>query len=121
MTHSTGGISIPQTYLADLDEGGVVNNPSADIWFEAVTASEMYLVPKNGARFWLGNGSNRGYDGCSSAGGGSYSTARIPLEDVPVGTYVCVRTNEHRYSQFRVNQLTPGYPHTLKIGYTTWE
>jgi len=50
-----------------------------------------------------------------------WRAGRQHLEDVPVGTYVCVRTNEGRYSQFRVNQFTPGYPHTLKIGYTTWE
>ena len=113
-------LDIPQTYLADLDEGAVVNNSSADLWFHAVTAWEMYLEPRNGARFWVGNGSNRGYDGCSS-GGGSYSTARVPLDDVPVGTYVCVRTNGGRYSQFRVNSLSSGYPKNLKIGYTTWE
>jgi hypothetical protein len=117
-TYKTGPLSIPQTYLADLDEGVVINNSTADLWFEAVNPSEMYLVPRNGARFWLGDGSNRGYEGCSS--GGSYSTARIALEDVPVGTYVCVRTNGGRYSQFRVNSIT-GYPKLLKIGYTTWE
>ncbi len=110
---------MPQTWEFDLDEGGVGSNPQADAWFEAVTAWEMYIVPRNGARIWLGDGSNRGYAGCSS--GGPYTTARVPIGSLPVGTYVCVRTNEGRYSQFRVNGWGAGYPKTLALGYTTWE
>lgn len=119
MTHSTDSLSVPQTWSFDLDEGGVANNPQADVWFEAVTAWEMYLVPRNGARMWLGDGSNRGYAGCST--GGPYTTTRIPTGSLPVGSYVCVRTNEGRYSQFRVNGWGAGYPKTLTLGYTTWE
>jgi hypothetical protein len=119
VTHSTDSLSVPQTWPFDLDEGGVDNNPQADVWFEAVTAWEMYLVPRNGARMWLGDGSNRGYAGCST--GGPYTTARVPIGSLPVGTYVCVRTNEGRYSQFRVNGWGAGYPKTLALGYTTWE
>jgi hypothetical protein len=119
VTHSTGSLSIPQTWLVDLDEGSLVSNNTADIWFEAVTNWEMYVVPRNGAQMWVGDGSNRGYAGCSS--GGPYSTTRVPLGDLPVGTYVCVRTNGGRYSQFRVNGLSGGSPKTLTIGYTTWE
>jgi hypothetical protein len=91
----------------------------ADVWFEAVTAWEMYLTPRNGARMWVGDGSNRNYAGCAS--GGPYSGARVALSDVPVGTYICVRTNEGRYSQFRINSISASYPRTLSIGYTTWE
>ena len=119
MTHSTASIAVPQTWEFDLDEGGVGSNPQADVWFEAVNPYEMYLTPRNGARIWVGDGSNRNLAGCSS--GGPYSTARVPLASVPVGTYVCVRTNQGRYSQFRVNSLSGGYPKTLNIGYTTWE
>ena len=120
-THSTNTLSVPQTYTFDLDEGGVGGGPDADMWFEAVTAWEMYLTPRNGARMWLGDGSNRGYAGCSS--GGPYSPARIALDSFPAGTYVCVRTNQGRYSQFRVNAILPGPggTRTLSLGYTTWE
>jgi hypothetical protein len=110
---------VPQTYLFDLDEGNVVSGSNADLWFEAETATQLYITPRNGARMWPGDLSNRGYDGCAS--GTHYTTARVSLSDLPPGSYVCVKTNSGRYSQFRVNALTPGYPHTLKIGYTTWE
>jgi len=45
----------------------------------------------------------------------------VRLADVPVGSYVCVRTNEGRISQFRMNAITPAAAaSTLTIGYTTW-
>ena len=93
------------------------NRPQADLWFEAVTAFEMYLAPRNGAQFALGDRSNRGYIGCSHE---TYSPDRIPLSAVPVGSYVCVRTNQGRITQFRVNGINPGYPKVLQLGYTTW-
>ena len=60
---------------------------------------------------------NRGLAGCSTA---RYSPGRISIRDIPVGTYVCVRTNEGRYSEFRVNARVGPSPGTLRIGYTTW-
>ncbi|MCI5078714.1 hypothetical protein [Oricola sp.] len=115
-TFSTGLIDIPQTYLADLDRGRVTQ-PGADIWFQAETRNLLYIVPKNGARIGISGTRNRGYEGCRSA---RMSTNRISLRDIPVGTYVCVRTNEGRISEFRVNAVSPGSPKTLTIGYTTW-
>jgi hypothetical protein len=114
-THSTGEREVPQTYVIDLDSGAV--GGGGDIWFHAVTNSELYIEPRGGAQMALGDGSNRGYAGCSGA---SYSTARAPLSAIPVGTYVCVRTNEGRISQFRMNAISSGTPKTLSIGYTTW-
>jgi hypothetical protein len=38
-----------------------------------------------------------------------------------VGSYVCVRTNEGRISQFRINAISSGSPRTLSLGYTTWQ
>lgn len=114
-THSTGQRSVPQTYVIDLDSGEV--GGAGDIWFHAVTNTELYIEPRGGAQMAVGDRSNRGYAGCSSA---AYSTARVPLSDIPVGSYVCVRTNEGRVSQFRMNAISTGSPKTLRIGYTTW-
>lgn len=113
--HSSGLRDVPQTYVIDLDTGNV--GGSGDIWFEAVTSSELYLAPRGGAQMAVGDRSNRGFAGCS---GESYSTTRTPLSAVPVGSYVCVRTNEGRISQFRVNAISAGSPKTLSLGYTTW-
>ena len=116
VTFSTGPLSVPQTYVFDLDNGAV--GASGDIWFEAVTASQLFLTPRGGAQMAVGDRSNRGRDGCASA---SYSTTRVALSAVPVGSYVCVRTNEGRISQFRVNAISAGSPKTLTLGYTTWQ
>ena len=117
-TFSTGQFDVPQTYTFDLDRGRVGNSDDIDFWFQAETRDLLYLVPRNGARISVGDRSNRGYAQCSTA---RYSSSRVSLSDIPVGSYVCVRTNEGRISQFRVNQVSSGTPKTLSIGYTTWQ
>lgn len=114
VTFSTGPIDLQQTYLADLDSGSVVNDGSSDLWYEAETDVDKFLTPKNGARIAVGDGSNRGYAGCAAE---SFDDARVPLADMPVGTYVCVKTDEGRISQFRVNGFMGT---TIRLGYTTW-
>jgi hypothetical protein len=114
VTHSTGPIDLPQTYLADLDSGEVTQF-GADIWYRAVNASQKYIQPRNGARISISGPSNRGKAGCSTA---HYTDVPAALVEIPVGTYVCVKTSEGRISEFRVN----GYNGTtMKIGYTTWK
>lgn len=115
-TFSTGGLDIPQTFLFDLDRGSVTE-AGADFWFQAETRDLLYLVPRNGARIGIGDGSNRGAAGCAVA---RMTTSRVSLSDLPVGAYVCARTNEGRISQFRINDLSRRSPKTLSIGYTTW-
>lgn len=117
VTYSTGPLVIPQTWLADLDEGHV-DSTGADIWIEAETASLLYVTPRNGAKIAVGDRSNRGFDGCSAA---SFSSARVSLADIPVGSYVCAKTNEGRISQFRVNAISGISPKNLSLGYTTWQ
>jgi len=113
VTHSTGSIDLPQTYRANLDNGAV-GGPGADIWYRAVNPIIKFIVPRNGALLARGDGSNRGYAGCNAE---SFSASQIPLASIPVGTYVCVKTNAGRISQFRVNGFVGT---TMKIGYTTW-
>jgi hypothetical protein len=116
-TFSTGSFTVRQTYLFDLDRGRETQE-GADLWFQAETRDLLYLVPRNGAQISVGDRSNRGYAGCREA---RYTRDRVSLSDIPVGSYVCVRTNEGRISQFRLNAVSPGSPKVLTIGYTTWE
>ncbi len=118
VTFSTGGIDVSQTYQFDLDQGQVGNAATSDIWFQAVSPIEMYLTPQNGAALAVGDRSNRGYDGCSAA---TFTTDRVPLIFLPVGSYVCARTNEGRISQFRLNNVVISLPVVLSLGYTTWQ
>ncbi len=113
VTHSTGPLNIPQTYMADLDTGAVTTS-GADIWYQAVTAVNKFITPRNGAKLSVSGPAQRGYAGCSSA---SYSANKISIWALPVGTYVCVKTNEGRISEFRLNGYTGT---TMNLGYTTW-
>ncbi|MBI1407946.1 MAG: hypothetical protein GC145_17665 [Caulobacter sp.] len=117
VTFSTGPAVIPQTYMVNFDNGNVGGGGGSDLWFQAVTATQRYLTPVNGARMAVGDRSNRGRDGCRAA---SFSTARVPLAAVPVGSYICVKTNQGRISQFRLNAVTGLAVKTLEVGYTTW-
>jgi len=119
VTYSTKLLDIGQTYTADLDEGVVA--PAAgdvDIWFEAVTSTEKYVTPRNGTlvAIW-GTGAPGMYDCYNNS---SLANVRIPLGSLPVGTYVCYKTNLGRPGVFRVNAISAGTPQTLSIGYTTW-
>jgi hypothetical protein len=118
VTFSTGPITLKQTFTADFDHGAVAV-PGADLWFQAVTPTQLYLKPRNGAKMAVGNRSNRGFAGCSAE---SFSGHRVPLAAVPVGSYVCMKTSAGRISQFRMNAILGGYNHRrLKLGYTTWQ
>lgn len=113
VTFSTGPIALQQTFTANLDNG-TTGGSGVDIWYRAVTATNKMIAPRNGAMLALGDGSNRGFAGCNTA---SYSANPIPLPSMPVGTYVCAKTDQGRISQFRVNGFTGT---TMNIGYTTW-
>mgnify|MGYP003340298176 CR=1 FL=1 len=116
-TFSTGGVSLNQTYQVNFDNGDVTT-AGADLWFEAVTPTQMYLTPVNGAKIAVGDRSNRGFTGCASE---SFSSGRVPLAAVPVGSYICMKLNSGRISQFRMNGISSGYPKVLSLGYTTWQ
>ncbi len=117
VTYSTGPILLKQSYTADFDQG-LVSAPGADIWFQAVNPTHRYLKPLNGAKMAVGNRSNRGFSGCSIA---SFSGARVNINAIPVGSYVCMKTNAGRISQFRVNAVYGGSFKKMRMGYTTWQ
>jgi hypothetical protein len=120
VTYSSGTLDIPQTYIVDLDQGVVVDNAhqdQGDFWFEAATPIERYVTPWNGTQIALVGTVAPGLSGCQSA---SYSSNKIAIADLPVGTYVCVQTNEGRYSQVRIEAPVGPSPGTLSIGFITW-
>ncbi|PWQ95745.1 hypothetical protein [Leucothrix arctica] len=115
-TLRTGPLVIPQTYLVDLDYGQV-RSQGADIWFQAQTATRRFITPRNGATIGIAGTRSVGRDGCKNR---TLRAIPIPLPRIPVGSYVCVKTNEGRYAQFRVNRAAGASPGNLHIGYTTW-
>ena len=113
-TFKSAAISVPSSFAFNLDNGHVGSGSGVDLWYHAINAAVRRLEPRHGATVALGDGSNRGFSGCWGA---TYSGDPIAFSHLTVGTYVCVKTNEGRISQFRVN----GYDGTtLKIGFTTF-
>ncbi len=110
---SSGQIVLPDTLRADLDNG-TVGAIGADIWYRVFGSPTPRLVPINGARFARGDGSDRGYARCSIE---TFTANPLPITALPVGTYVCARTNEGRISQFRIRAILVN---GIQIEYTTF-
>lgn len=117
-TYKTGELEIPQTWTFDLDNGVVGRSNSTDLWFQAVTATERYLTPRNGTRLAIVGRRPTDLRGCQQA---NLSSNKLPMSQLTTGTYVCVLTNEGRYSQFQVTQAAGSSPGQLNIRYTTWK
>jgi hypothetical protein len=120
--YSAGTISVPASYMADLD-AGVLDGDDGDIWWYFTTSTERDLRRFGGALLAVMGTSPVDYFDCAGASlswdpidasGSSYS-------DLPPGTHVCALTNEGRYSTFEVLPYTieDGYP-TLELEFTTW-
>ena len=129
LVFSSGSLRVPQTWLFDLDLGLMPgpNNTShpEDIKFRAQRDGVYDIGPLLDSHMAVGDLSHRGLDGCRSE---NFTRDYIPLEDIPVGSYVCVETNENRISQFCINsivkepwRINPNREVTvLYIIYTTW-
>jgi hypothetical protein len=115
--HSSGELAIQQTYMANLD-AGTIGSGGADIWFEAQTATQRYVTPRNGAK--IKKVTLATHDGCEAASG-SLSSSKINITSLPAGSLVCLRTNEGRLGAFRVNSTVGPSPGILHISFTTWD
>ncbi|MCI4666208.1 MAG: hypothetical protein MRY74_15965 [Neomegalonema sp.] len=117
-TFRTGGLVIPQTFLADLDSGRV-RRGGADIWFQAKTQRAKFITPYGRAMISYAGGRQRGYRGCASA---RYTKRSLRLSPSMIGRYVCMKTDSGRISEFRINGMVGawGGVQQLRLGFTTW-
>lgn len=114
----SGTLVLEEGRRADLD-AGEVREEGADIHFALTSTGRRYLKPES-VRVRIGKVEKKEPDFARCA---KTATSSKPIEIslLTEGTYVCVRTNEGRYSQFRVNAPVGRSPGKLRIGYTTWE
>jgi hypothetical protein len=123
-----GRAEIPQTFHFDFDRGevsqrGEAFNVGYDVWYEAVNSQLRYIVPINGAALAVMGKQAIDYAGCAAA---KFSNQKVDLGSLEKGTWLCIRTNERRFSRFSVDDLYPAFAPrtdvlTLAITYTTWE
>jgi len=112
-----GTLAIRQTFRADLDSGQIGVGGGDDVWFAADTATERFLEPTNGATLAAMGATEPGLSGCSSA---LLGAQRLPVGRLQAGVFVCVRTNEGRFSQLKVAQPAGASPGILTVDYVTW-
>jgi eukaryotic-like serine/threonine-protein kinase len=113
----SGGLHVPQTFLADIDEGVIAAGSEADIWFQAVTAGQRFLTPRNGARIARVPGEEIKVEVCLEA---LLSGEQINVVDLPVGSLVCLLTNQGRYAMLRIDEPVGPSPGTLVVRYVVW-
>jgi len=116
--YSQGTLDVPQTWTMDLDKGVVgADKYKVDVWFEAETKTERYLTPRNGAKIAIFGSTAPILSDCQSA---LLSEDRINVDDITVGFYLCVLTNEGRYSQLLLKSEIGPSPGTFSADYVTW-
>lgn len=116
-----GTLVIPESFIADLDAGIIVNIPGgpSDVWFEAVTATDWFFS-STGAQIAVIGTTEPGFSGCRSAG---LSFTRIPMATLTPGLYLCGKTDQGRFVEMRVVELAveqPGIDPTLTLSFTTF-
>jgi len=113
-----GELRIPQTYTVDLDDGQVGAGATADLWFEAQTATRRFLAPRGGASLAPSPRPKPSYEDCAGA---KYGMAAVPVERLVEGAAYCVRTNGGRYAALVILHPVGPSPGTLEISYIAWE
>jgi len=114
VVYRTGHLTIDNSFKADLDAGVITSDSNADIWLHAVTASERYLEPQNGAKF-KEMSDTPSYDDCSSA---SLSNSAVNFTDFSTGSWFCYKTSDGRYGRFEVDDEGTDY---ISIDFRTWK
>jgi len=130
--HRQGKLEIHESCSVDLDEGASVcwvtvdgdgteprihaRGKAYDFWLQR-GGKALFLVPQNGAVLAIGNLKEAGLQGCATA---QYGKGKTRVDDLPRGTYICVRTNEGRYAEMRLEdagRVRDG----VVVSYITWE
>jgi|GEM_PF-742781 len=115
--YRSGTLEIPQTWQADFDSGQV-GEGTADIWFHAITATERYIEPRNGAQIGIyASGGGMSEANCISS---PKSGNRISIDSVSRGTRICYVTSDGRNGFFRLRQDVGASPGTLDVRFRTW-
>lgn len=119
LVFSKGQKVVRGTYSFDLDKG-METAGDADFWWEQVTKVERYIVPRNGAKFYIlgrKNFDSISYENLIKL---RYSSTKLngstTSNQIPQGTVVAVITSQGRYCKFRIDV----YGYNLTISWVTY-
>ncbi len=117
--HHEGPLQINETFRADLDKG-LETDKGADIWFQVDPATGRFITPAAGTVLVAAVGTvEPSFKQCDQARA-QLSSERIPIQDLPAGSVICVLTDEQRLSVFRVDSPPGPSPGILGISVTTF-
>jgi hypothetical protein len=114
--HASGTFNLSSPFSADFDTGNVTF-AGADINYMSPDLINLQIRPVNGAEISYTDGSQRDYAGCWAA---TYSTTPVQLSTVSPGDYICLKTDQGRITEFRIDNIG-ALLRILTITYTTWE
>lgn len=114
--HTAKKITVNAGSNFDLDEGDPgASDGTKDAWYHKVSEAEQYIEPQNGAQFKKWGNSPPTFNDCKGA---ALSGSAISFADIPVGTYVCYKTNQGRYGRVQIEDMTTT---TIRLDFRTWE
>jgi hypothetical protein len=87
----------------------------SDFWFE--WGKRMFLRPQHGAKFSKRIVGSANYKACADA---IYSRNALRVDNLPVGTNVCMRTSEGRLANITIHGYDPA-TFAFTVTYVTWE
>jgi hypothetical protein len=98
------------------DSSAHPTNKNEDFWFEK-SKDSGYLSPLHNAMLAKGGLKEAGYEGCIDA---NYSKNRLRIDNLPVGTHICVRTGKLHYAELRLSGFESEGERAL-FTFVTWE
>lgn len=130
--HKEGNLQVYRNCSVDLMQGeatcltaqdGEQGEPSGhpkskneDFWFEK-SKDSSYISPLHNAMLFKGGLKEAGYDGCQDA---NFSKSRLRIDNLPVGTHICVRTGKWHYAELRLSGFDTEGERAL-FTFVTWE
>lgn len=109
----TASLNVGATLDLDTDQ---INTAGADVAYSASDNGKHRLVPQGNALLGVYSTSQPGQADCQASALGA---SAIVVEDTPVGTYLCYRTDQGRYGRARLSNFNPdNFTVTLEI--LTW-
>jgi hypothetical protein len=123
----SGNVKLLQTFSIDLDDLSD-DWPFKDIRFGAVSELEFYLGPVQGARMAIFGRSQPSEQACEAS---RMTGNNIPLSALVPGLHICVKTNEGRFADVRIDAVKPLSPDfvrgdistlaSLSFSFVVWE
>jgi hypothetical protein len=109
----TASLNVGATLDLDTDQ---INSAGADLAYSANDSGKHQLVPQGSALVGVYGNSQPAQANCQAS---ALGTSAVVVEDTPLGSYICYRTDEGRYGRARLSNLNAdNYTVTLEI--LTW-